>query len=310
MNQLFSDMRLLKFYLLLLLATVQPLAALQAFDLVAINEGDQIVQHEAYVLKYNEQYEQADWVAYVLTAEMLEKKCSRKDNFRSDPLVTTGSATLADYRGSGYDRGHLAPAADMVSSELFMSESFYMSNMSPQIPAFNRGVWKQLEEMVRQWARENGEIIVVTGPVLSYGVKDTIGPNEVGVPKYYFKVILDYTEPDIKAIAFRLPNNDTRAPFPIVATRVDTLEASTGLDFFPGLPDDIENEVEWRTHLASWLPVGPYVTEGQVVMQAPPHWLNKLTRVRHNVTCRYFANGKLGRYCRADEGRACRRCGG
>jgi endonuclease G len=90
----------------------------------------------------------------------------RKDNFRSDPKVKTGSAALSDYKGSGYDRGHLAPAADFKWSATAMSESFYMSNMSPQVPGFNRGIWKNIESTVRNWAVENDEIYIVTGPVL------------------------------------------------------------------------------------------------------------------------------------------------
>ena len=110
----------------------------------------QIVHHANYTLQYNEEHEQASWVAYRLTSHHLQNPSTkRKDNFRSDPKVKTGSATLSDYKGSGYDRGHLAPAADFKWSSTAMSESFYMSNMSPQVPGFNRGIWKKLESKIR-----------------------------------------------------------------------------------------------------------------------------------------------------------------
>ena len=106
--------------------------------------GEQIVNHLGYSLSYNEKNEQASWVAYELTADQVRGTVKRKDSFRSDPLIKTGSASLSDYKGSGYDRGHLAPAADMKWSTTAMSESFFMSNMSPQLPGFNRGIWKKL----------------------------------------------------------------------------------------------------------------------------------------------------------------------
>ena len=109
-------------------------------------------------------------VAYELTAQEVQGIVSRSDDFRADPEIITGSAALVDYRGSGYDRGHLAPAADMKWSEEAMSESFYMSNMSPQAPGFNRGIWKSLESRVRSWAVENGTVYVVTGGILSPGL--------------------------------------------------------------------------------------------------------------------------------------------
>ena len=117
------------------------------FTWPAYSQKDAIVEHEYYTLRYNEKTEQADWVAYTLKKVNLDNsKFKRTDNFREDPDVKTKSATLADYKGSGYDRGHLAPAADFAWTKNGMSESFYMSNMSPQQPDFNRGIWKKLEE--------------------------------------------------------------------------------------------------------------------------------------------------------------------
>ncbi|MFA5032461.1 MAG: DNA/RNA non-specific endonuclease [bacterium] len=128
---------------------------------------DEIIHHTAYTLQYDEKYEQADWVAYKLTKEMVKKPAVKRTNkFRADPLVKTGSAKPSDYAKSGYDKGHLCPAGDMAYSAGSMSESFYMSNMSPQMAGFNRGIWKRLEDKARAWARDNDEIHIVTGPVL------------------------------------------------------------------------------------------------------------------------------------------------
>ena len=175
----------------------------------------------------------------------------RNDSFRSDPMVRSGSAALSDYKGSGFDRGHLAPAADMKWSSTAMSESFFMSNMSPQDPSFNRGIWKKLESRVRDWAMDNGSVYVATGGVLSNGL-NTIGSNGVSVPKYYYKVILDYKEPDYKAIGFLMPNSASKQSLQSFAVTVDNVERVTGIDFFHSLPDGIENSVEGNLDVSKW----------------------------------------------------------
>ncbi|MCP4647278.1 MAG: DNA/RNA non-specific endonuclease [bacterium] len=211
----------------------------------------QIIKHRAYTLKYSEKYEQAEWVAYRLTAEDLKQGVSRSDDFRTDPKVSTGSATLKDYKRSGYDRGHLAPAADMKRSKITMSQSFFMSNMSPQKPGFNRGIWKNLEEQVRIWVFHNEELYIVTAGILK-GNMLTIGPNKVALPEYYYKAILDYKEPQIKAIAFILPNRKSNKTLQAYAVTINELEETTGIDFFPALPDDIEEKLESSIDLSAW----------------------------------------------------------
>ncbi len=156
---------------------------------------DTIRTYKGFDLGYNEQFEQASWVAYVLTREEVESgNISRTDNFRSDSSIESGSASPGDYRGSGFDRGHLAPAGDMKWDPLAMSESFLMSNMSPQTPSFNRGIWNRLESEIREWAVKKDSIYVITGPVLD-PIDSFIGESEVGVPVYYFKVLVDLSPP-------------------------------------------------------------------------------------------------------------------
>ncbi|MDR0802526.1 DNA/RNA non-specific endonuclease [Fluviicola sp.] len=202
-----------------------------------------IIRHTAYSLVYIEEHEQAKWVAYELTEEKTSNKFERTNKFMVDPLVITGSANDKDYEKSKYDRGHLAPAADMGWSETTAAESFYYSNMSPQVPSFNRGIWKKAEELARSWAIENKQIYIVTGPVLTAGLK-TIGPNQVSVPNYYYKVILDYSQPDIKGIGFIIPNAASQKELKTFAVSIDSVELLTGIDFFPLLPDSEENVIE------------------------------------------------------------------
>ena len=223
----------------------------QSIGLPHYTESDQIISHTAYTLKYNEQHEQASWVAYRLTSGQIEGSIGRTNDFRIDYKVKTGSASLSDYKGSGYDRGHLAPAADFKWSSTAMSESFFMSNMSPQLPGFNRGIWKKLEGSVRNWADDNGEIHVVTGPILT-GSYPSIGSNQVSIPNYYYKVILDYKEPEIKGIGFILPHQKSKSSLQSFAVTIDEVERKTGIDFYHSLPDEIENQIESSIDVSKW----------------------------------------------------------
>jgi len=220
-------------------------------ELPKFRQGDQVIAHFAYTLNYVETYEQASWVAYELTASETVKKYERSDQFYVDPKVKTGSATAIDYKGSGYDRGHLAPAADMGWSSKAMVESFYYSNMSPQDPGFNRGVWKRLEEQVRNWAVEYGKIYVVTGPVLK-GKLPTIGPSRVAVPNYYYKVLLVPSGKSYKGIGFLMANTSSSLPLNDFIVSIDRIEQETGIDFFHLLPDNEEQNIEANACTSCW----------------------------------------------------------
>ena len=221
-------------------------------ELPAPRDSDTIISHTGYRLVYNEEHEQADWVAYELTRAEVMGEIDRMDNFREDPKIASGSATLDDYRSSGYDRGHLIPAADLNWSEQAMSDSFYMSNMSPQEPSFNRGLWSTLEAIVRNLAYTKGSIYVVTGPVLSDGPYKTIGKNNVSVPNYYYKAILYASDDHYDAIGFIVPNERGTKDITAYATSIDVVEQTTELDFFYKLEDDIEDMVESSFHLKNW----------------------------------------------------------
>lgn len=220
----------------------------------------QIRNFENYSLCYRESYEQAEWSAYCLTEEELEKNAKRSDDFRADPEISTGSATPNDYKKSGYDRGHLSPAADFAFSDKAMSETFYMSNMSPQKGSLNRGIWKDLESEVRLWAKSFGRVYVVSGPILEKPAEayESIGENHVTVPEFYYKVILapvyanetDKATPEdadsVLAMAYIFPNEKCEGTLDDYAVTVDEVESRTGLDFFALLEDSVENEIEGK----------------------------------------------------------------
>lgn len=224
---------------------------LSKLEIPKIKLDEIMVSHTGFTLLYNEFHEQASWVAYELTKEETNKIFERTDRFIIDPKVKSGTANDKDYAASGFDRGHLAPASDMGWSATVMAESFYYSNMSPQTPSFNRGVWKRLEELVRTWAIDNGAVYIVTGPILTSDLP-SIGPNKVSVPKYYYKVVLDYTQPSLKGIAFIIPNTGSSEPLQQFAVSIDSVEKVSGIDFFPLLPNQQEDQIEKAICLTCW----------------------------------------------------------
>lgn len=210
-----------------------------SYDLRPTNAQGYSVKHTYYTLSYSEKHEQPEWVAYRLKPEYPVKTTDRKDNFRTDPLVKTGSAELNDYKNSGYDRGHLLPSADMVFSEQANSETFYLSNMSPQEASFNRGIWKKLEEQVRSYVNERGELFVITGPVLTDTLKE-IGKNGVDVPDYYYKIVADIDSFSIKTVAYLLKNEKSELALEEFIVSIDSIETMTHIDFFFEFPDSLE----------------------------------------------------------------------
>ncbi len=224
---------------LLLLSGFWTLRAQTAY-LPHLRQGT-LVEHQFYCLSYVEAHEQPEWVHYRLTASMAAGQEPRSDRFRPDPQVRTGSAALEDYVGSGYDRGHLAPAADMAFDAVAMSESFYLSNMSPQAPSLNRGGWRVLEGLVRDWAREYGELYVTVGPLFSEPL-GRIGPNEVTVPSAYYKAV--YCPAYRQMVAFIVPNARLDRPVLSYMRTVDEVERLTGLDLYVSLPDSLEEALE------------------------------------------------------------------
>jgi endonuclease G len=208
----------------------------------------------AYVLSHNSAHKVPDWVGYHLTREhILAGNVPRSDDFRPDVDLEPGERSeLKDYKGSGFDRGHMAPADVMKWSERAMSESFLLSNMAPQVGAgFNSGIWKSLEGKVQKWALARGELYVVTGPIHDSGTLGTIGANKVTVPGHFYMVIFDPVR--VEAIAFILPNKkNPGSQLPTFIVSVDTVETKTGLDFLAELEDSVEQLIEAKIQPGLW----------------------------------------------------------
>lgn len=212
---------------------------------------EQIIRHSGYTVSYNKDLKIPNWVSYELTREETKGKEKRGNRFIADPLVTGPIATNADYTRSGYDKGHMAPAADMKWSPEAMKESFYFSNMCPQHPQLNRRGWKNLEEKIRNWAIADSAIIIICGPIIEKQPK-TIGKNKVAVPQRFFKVVLSPFAKPIRAIGFLFNNEQAVEPLSLYVVTVDSIESLTNMDFFAPLPDEIENKIEANANYSLW----------------------------------------------------------
>jgi endonuclease G len=215
--------------------------------------GQQIVRHRTYTLSYSDAAEQPSWVAYILTPADIEGKASRKDDqFKEDGAVKSGSATLKDYRGSGFDRGHLIPAADRKANEADLAETFLLSNVSPQNHSMNAGIWEHAERQVRTWAKHYGKVYVTTGPCLKPMPTQKIGVSGVAVPEYFYKVVLVADGKRSRAIGFFIPNASSKMPLSAFVMSVNEVERRTGIDFYPLLPDDLEDDIESQADITIW----------------------------------------------------------
>jgi endonuclease G len=211
------------------------------------------IEHSGYALSYNKQHKQPSWVAYLQTAQHTQTATQvRLNSFSPDPQANFATATDADYEGQGFDRGHMAPAEDMAWSKPTMQESFYYTNISPQLPAFNRGVWRRLENLLRYWSEAYDSVYIITGPVLTNGLPN-IGPQKVSVPSLFYKVVLQYNQKGVKAIGFVLRNEASAATLQNFAVTVDSVEHLTGINFFASLADDVEERLESSLTINDWL---------------------------------------------------------
>lgn len=234
-------------------AKAERLSGLEIPSLI-MKKTEQVIKHEGYTVSYNSDYRIANWVAYELTkSEAKSTRYSRSNKFVPDPDVKGATAMNEDYSRTGFDKGHLAPAGDMKWSAKAMRESFYFSNICPQIPGLNRGIWRELEEQCRLWASDNGVLYVATGPVIT-GEMRRLGKHRVGVPAKFYKVLCTIVNGKYEATGFLFDNKDydNDAVLKSFMVPVDKVEEITGIDFFPKLPDGVEKEIESRVNFKAW----------------------------------------------------------
>ncbi|WP_420604021.1 DNA/RNA non-specific endonuclease [Flagellimonas sp.] len=212
--------------------------------------GD-VVHHEHFMLSYSEPHEQAEWVAYKLEKDHLTQDDRKRPYFIEDPKVKTKSADWRNYKGSGYDRGHLCPAGDRRFSKYAYNETFYTSNISPQDRDFNAGVWNRLEQQVRYWCKKYGDLMIVTGGVLKNGLEE-IGEEDVDVPNTFYKLVFRKNGNSVDVLAFLIPNKESQAPLNSFLVTVDEVEEQTGINFFKNQTESWQKKVEETVDASGW----------------------------------------------------------
>jgi endonuclease G len=210
-----------------------------------------LLKRKGYTVLYNISCLNPIWVSWHLTAEHADGECVRDNNYYEDEEVPLTRASNDDYKGSGWTRGHMCPAGDNKWDEVAMRESNLLTNICPQHASLNSGLWNKIEQDCRRWAKKYGDVYIVCGPVLLNKEHETIGENKVVVPEAFFKVIL-CLNPMPKAIGYIIRNNEGNKKKDQYVNTVDEVERITGIDFFPALPDDIEEVVEAKADIKDW----------------------------------------------------------
>lgn len=240
-------------------------------------DGVQILN---YALEWDNTKRHANWVAFTFDTTTSADNVKRTDAWSVDPkLPAEMQVQESDHKNDGFDKGHLCASEDRVYLKEANEQTFYYSNMSPQLNDFNGGFWGKLEARVQTWGRSTAEgvydkVYVTKGGTLNKLLKNFKGTTVNGgtpttdangftihglaCPEYYYMAVLSQKDDVFHAIAFLVPHKEgmTRNPssdeLKEYVVSVDKLEEETGIDFFCNLPDVLENEVEAAYNLNDW----------------------------------------------------------
>lgn len=222
-----------------------PVAVPDGLELPQYGSEEDIVVHTGYTASYNHSTLCPDWVAWELTAEEAEGKLEQQRNFSRDPEVRFPKASREDYSGCGWDKGHMAPHADMKWSHKAMAESDYFTNICPQDHEMNSGAWRKIEELCRRLALRYGSVYIVCGPIYDSDPPRHIGSACVHVPDRFFKALAVADGEGFHTVAFLVENNRQEGSPRSYAVTVDEVEALLQRNLFPKVPEEAENHYEW-----------------------------------------------------------------
>ena len=220
--------------------------ATEGAELPAYGEAEDIVRHLGYTASYNHTTLCPDWVAWELTADEAEGELNGKFSFSRDPMVSGPKACREDYSRSGWDKGHMAPRADMRWSLQALEESYFFTNICPQDHTMNSSAWRKIEELTRRMARRHGSVLVVCGPLYTSHAHGSIGDNAVQVPDAFYKALAVNTTEGWQTVGYIVDNSPQDGAPKRYAVSVDSVETlvsrsrSTATDLFPTLPDEAE----------------------------------------------------------------------
>lgn len=215
--------------------------------------GEQILHKKAMTISYNKEYRIPNWVAYQLLSDDMDGNAQRERDFSEDMEVEAKyRVNTHDYSRSGYDRGHMAPAADFSGDPEAKKQTFIMTNICPQNHELNARSWNDLEQRTRLWAHAERGIFVVVGPIVTSSNPKTIGQHQVVVPDAFFRCLLSLRPGHEKAIGFIYQNTSETQLMSQTCCSVDEVEEITGLDFFAALDDKLEEKLESQFRFQDW----------------------------------------------------------
>lgn len=215
-------------------------------ELPAAVDSEDVVVHLGYTAAYNHVTLTPDWVAWELTAAEAQGALDGQYSFSRDPDVSFPKASREDYSNTGWDKGHMAPRADMKWSRQAMEESYYFTNICPQDHEMNGQAWRKIEELTRRLARRYGSVLVVCGPIYDSVDHRHIGPACVHVPDRFFKAIAVRVGEEWHTVGFLVENNrQSRSPRHYAVT-VDSVETVIGRNLFPQIPEEAESDFGWN----------------------------------------------------------------
>lgn len=222
-------------------------------ELPAIKQGEQVITHIGYTTSYNSKTLNPNWVAYELTKEEVQGECKGKTSFCWDPDVKGRKSRREDYKNEqNWDKGHMAPRADMKWSVQAFEESYYLSNICPQNHDLNAGDWLKTERLARRMAERYGKVYIICGPVFIFNKYGTLGENKVWIPDAFFKALLIKVNGRYESIAFYMSNESQKNDLMHYVRTVNDIESLLKMDLFPALPDSVEEAVESTFYRSIW----------------------------------------------------------
>jgi endonuclease G len=211
-----------------------------------------VLTNTGYTVGYSDALGDPLWAAYHLTDGNVEDSPPRPEEFSTDTR-TVARIETGVYNRSGYDRGHMAPNYAIAThyGKQAQTETFLMSNVTPQKHALNAGLWKTLEQKIAtNYPGRFGEIWVLAGPV--FGTHPDRLKSRVAIPEAFYMIVIDESDGRVRTEAFLFPQDAAGADLDRYLSTIDEIERRTGLDFLSALPDEAENALEAKKAARTW----------------------------------------------------------
>ncbi len=212
----------------------------------------EILEKSYFTIGYNNRYRQPEWVSYRLTKPLMDQPgLSHNEKFTEDLDIAGNYPIFPDYRRTRLGALQLVSPAEMGWSMIATRETFLSSNICPQDTSISNGVWQELTRQSQQWAIDKGALHIVSGTVFQGRIR-SFGRNRISIPSHFYKVLLDFTPPKLQGVGFIIPNRATELSLRRFMVSIDSVEVFTGMNFFSGVPEHIQETLESSLTPRDW----------------------------------------------------------